>query len=602
MSRLDSIRATATGSFLGPNGLKTAHWILFAIMAVAVFTRFWRLGTPDRCYFDEVYFPTTAAEILKGKDDAWGFYGHENTHPPLSKELMALGQVVFGTTDPKGVDTGCWGDQEDEARRNDPDWNYKPLGWRFFGAVASVGSVFFMYLLSKRLFMSEVAALASAAFLTMDGLALAQGRIGTPDTYVLFFVLGTLYFLVSERPLLSGIFLGAAAASKWIGAFTLGPIIFYLLVKLIRDIHETKIDTPLNRPLPALAVGAIAGLAVSIAGAISLIAGVAAVAPFALFLAVTAFLDLREGGEPDERIRVLERTMLSGVSALAVGVPFAVDGGFVGDGFGDAALLGLPALAMFAASVVVSCAAVVAYADLRRLPRGRVYVQMALIFPVFFLLVPGYVYAMTYVPMVLNGHSIGDAVDLNEQAYEFHSHCKPPGCAHGYSSTWVEWPIIKRPIYFYVDSGGSAKIYSMGNPVVWWLGMPAVAFVLLRGLKLRLRLNPETGHTRFTGGLSLANWPLLFVVASYLALWLPWATQPRTLFLYHYLPALIFVILSVGYCVHRLWHSGEQWGRTAAIAIMVLAGATFIYFYPHWTALDVSRALDESYYWFKSWR
>src|SRR3990172_960839 len=104
MSRLDSLRSSAPGSFLGPNGIKTAYWILFAIMAVAVFTRFWRLSSPDRCYFDEVDFPTTAAESPKGKDDAWSFYGHENTHPPLSKELMALGQLVYGTTDPKGVD------------------------------------------------------------------------------------------------------------------------------------------------------------------------------------------------------------------------------------------------------------------------------------------------------------------------------------------------------------------------------------------------------------------------------------------------------------------------------------------------------------------
>ena len=132
--------------------------------------------------------------------------------------------------------------------------------------------------------------------------------------------------------------------------------------------------------------------------------------------------------------------------------------------------------------------------------------------------------------------------------------------------------------------------------------MPALAFVLLQGLRLRLRLNPGSGALRVTGGLSLKDWPLLFVVLSYLALWLPWATQPRTLFLYHYLPALIFVILSVGYCVHRLWDNGEQWGRTAAIAILVLATATFIYFYPHWTAMNVSHALDESYYWFNSWR
>ena len=86
-----------------------------------------------------------------------------------------------------------------------------------------------MYLLAKRLFESEVAALASAAFLTFDGLALAQARIGTPDTYVLFFTLGTLYFLTTNRFLLSGLFFGAAAATKWIGAFTMVPIVLYLI-------------------------------------------------------------------------------------------------------------------------------------------------------------------------------------------------------------------------------------------------------------------------------------------------------------------------------------------------------------------------------------
>jgi len=601
MRVLENLRSGAQSSFLGPSGIKTAQLLLFGILVAAVFTRFWRLGTPERCYFDEVYFPTTAAEILKGKDDAWGFYGHENTHPPLSKEIMAVGQAIFGTRDPRGADTGCWGDQEDEARRNDPSWNYKPLGWRFFGALASVGSVLFMYLLSKRLFKSEVAALASAAFLTMDGLALAQGRIGTPDTYVLFFVLGTLYFLVSERFILSGIFLGAASASKWIGAFTLGPVILYLIVKLMRDIQETRVETPLGRVGPALLVGLIAGFAVSIAGLFTTVAGLGAAAAFTVFLAVTAFVDLKQG-EAEERVRVVERTMLSGLAALAAGALFAVYGGFFQDGFGDAAALGAPSLAVLAGSVLVAVALIALDPGLRGLPRGRVYVRLALTFPVFFVVLPLLVYSVTYIPMVANGHSLGDVIDLNQQAYEFHSHCKPPACAHGYSSTWIEWPILKRPIYFYVNGTGEGKIYSMGNPVVWWLGIPALVFVLLRGLKLRFNLSPDTGNTRVSGGLSFSNWPLLFTVLSYLALWLPWATQPRTLFLYHYLPALIFLMLALGYCVHWLWSQGEQWGRTAAIAVLVLAGVTFVYFYPHWTALDVSRAVDESYYWFKSWR
>lgn len=602
MSVLGNLPSGVRGNLFGPSGIKTAQLLLFAVLVVAVITRFWRLGTPDRCYFDEVYFPTTAAEILKGKDDAWGFYGHENTHPPLSKEIMALGEVIFGTKDPRGGDTGCWGDQEDEARRNDPDWNYKPLGWRFFGAAASVGSVLFMYLLSKRLFKSEVAALASAAFLTMDGLALAQGRIGTPDTYVLFFVLGTLYFLVSERFALSGLFLGAASASKWIGAFTLGPVIFYLVVKLLREIQETRVEAPLGRVAPALLVGLIAGLAVSIAGLFATYAGLAAAAAFTAFLAVTAFVDLQEGHAPEERVRVVERTMLSGLAALAAGVVFALYGGFFEGGFGDAAALGIPSLAVLVGSVLVALLLIALNSDLRALPRGRVYAGLAITFPAFFLALPLLVYAATYIPMLANGHSVNDVIDLNQQAYEFHSHCKPPGCAHGYSSTWIEWPILKRPIYFYVNGTGDGKIYSMGNPAVWWLGIPALVFVLLRGLKLRVNLSPETGNIRMSGGLTFSNWPLLFTVLSYLALWLPWATQPRTLFLYHYLPALIFLMLALGYCVHWLWSRGEQWGRTAAIAVMVLAGITFVYFYPHWTALDVSRAVDESYYWFKSWR
>ena len=31
-------------------------------------------------------------------------------------------------------------------------------------------------------------------------------------------------------------------------------------------------------------------------------------------------------------------------------------------------------------------------------------------------------------------------------------------------------------------------------------------------------------------------------------------------------------------------------------------GAAFVYFYPHWTAVDVSSWLDDSYYWFNTWR
>src|SRR3989304_1798874 len=91
-------RAQAGGqaaSFALPQ-ISVAQWILIAILAAALFTRFWRLDVPGEFIFDEVYFPKTGQEILHGDPHAWAFYGPENTHPPLSKLFMAGGLLLFG--------------------------------------------------------------------------------------------------------------------------------------------------------------------------------------------------------------------------------------------------------------------------------------------------------------------------------------------------------------------------------------------------------------------------------------------------------------------------------------------------------------------------
>jgi len=46
----------------------------------------------------------------------------------------------------------------------------------------------------------------------------------------------------------------------------------------------------------------------------------------------------------------------------------------------------------------------------------------------------------------------------------------------------------------------------------------------------------------------------------------------------------------------------ERYGRAIALGFLAVAGVTFIYLYPHLAAVPVSHALDESYYWFDSWR
>jgi dolichyl-phosphate-mannose--protein O-mannosyl transferase len=511
---------------------------LAAIILAAVFTRFYRLGEPDQCYFDEVYFPTTGAEILRGDNAAWNFIGHENTHPPLSKELMAAGMAIFGHQG-SAAENHCWGDAEDAAKKGNPDWLYEPFGWRFFGALAGVGAVLFIYLIAKKLFQSEVAGLAAAFLLTFEGLAFVQSRIATPDTYVLFFLLGAVYFLLSDRLsirrlFMSGLFLGAAVASKWTAALAVVPIFLFLAWMLARRLRET---------------------------------------------------------ERHERLWVVEVVMLIGTAAVALGFTLtALSLLITGDVYFDLLVIAtVGALTVLGALIPIALSS-----ELRNTSRGGFYLKLGLAVPLCLVIAPISVYALTYIPMLMNGHDVNAALQLNKSAYEFHSSLE---ATHSYQSSWWEWPIMARPLFLFV--GGDAKIYSMGNPAIFWLGLPALGFVLRQGLRnVRAKLDEATGVLSISGNLTRREASLLFVGLGYLGFWLPWAINPRALFLYHYLPALAFLILAISYCVQWLWHREEAWGRIVAMVFLAVVAVTFAYFYPHMAAVDVSRALDDSYYWF----
>ncbi|MEX0684250.1 MAG: phospholipid carrier-dependent glycosyltransferase [Dehalococcoidia bacterium] len=517
------------------------------ILFFASFTRLWRLDEPPRCYFDEVYFPPTGAEILRGQKAAWEYYGHENTHPPLSKLLMAAGQGIYGHkdyhNDPSG--NGCWSDdndKEDVRRRTDPAWLYDPIGWRMPGAIAGVGAVIFMYLLARTLFRSEIAGLASSFLLAVDGLALTQARIGTPDSLVLFFIVGALYFLVSNRWALSGVFLGAGAATKWNAAFIVLPVLMYFAWRLFVRWREAKSDREMAAAERVLLVGA----------AIVVLGGVLAVP---LYIIESHLSWLVVGGS-------------GGVAALGL---FVILGGIV---------------------------AILTDSVLRSKERGQVYIQAAVSLSVFFFAVPFAVYMATYIPMFASGWDFDHWRYLSDEAYKFHANLSTK---HTWQSQWWQWPIDARPVFFEVRN--YAKIYNLGNPLVFWMSLPALAFSLWQGVKyVRIRVE-EGSRIAIWGRFGERQAALIFVVVCWAVLWLFWSTNPRTLFFYHYIPALVFAILALGYVVHWLWEESRfEWSRHVALVFVIACAITFIYFYPHWAYVDVPKWVDDQYYWFDSWR
>ena len=141
---------------------------------------------------------------------------------------------------------------------------------------------------------------------------------------------------------------------------------------------------------------------------------------------------------------------------------------------------------------------------LRQLPRGKVYLRAGWTFPLFFIIVPFLgVYMASYTPMFLEGHGISYWWNLNDSAYKFHSSLT---ATHPYQADFLTWPIDMRPVFFYLGSGES-KIYNLGNPMIFWMSLPALAFCTWQGLRnVRIRIEPGSAGSAVWGHVAEEQW------------------------------------------------------------------------------------------------
>ncbi len=175
-------------------------------------------------YFDEIYHARTAYEFINQQPI------YEWTHPPLGKNLIALGIKIFGMN---------------------------PFGWRFMGTFFGVLMIPAMYLFARVLFKNPIWSGFAIIIFTFDFMHFAQTRIATIDTYVTIFIMLMylsmfVYYNMSFYttslfktliPLgLAGIFTGLAASSKWQGIYAaagLAVIFFYTLYQRYKETLST---------------------------------------------------------------------------------------------------------------------------------------------------------------------------------------------------------------------------------------------------------------------------------------------------------------------------------------------------------------------------
>jgi dolichyl-phosphate-mannose-protein mannosyltransferase len=168
---------------------------------------------------------------------------------------------------------------------------------------------------------------------------------------------------------------------------------------------------------------------------------------------------------------------------------------------------------------------------------------------------------------------------------------------HPYSSSWVSWPFMTRPVYYWTSV--KEYIYLQGNPVIWWGLLVGVVVVAIGWMR-----HPEL-FEKHRGSMALLG-------LAWVANFLPFATIVRPMFLYHYFFAFMFCIaaVSIGLGLLAGWMTdGENaWqfpSRRSAVlywGILAVAVAGFLFFAPISYGLPLSDSGLSARIWLDSWR
>ncbi|MFC4605441.1 dolichyl-phosphate-mannose--protein mannosyltransferase [Rhodococcus kronopolitis] len=219
-------------------------WVVTGFLTlIAAITRFTMLGYPTDAgtpVFDEKHYAPQGWQVLTGgwieNNPGYGLV----VHPPVGKQLIAVGEALFG---------------------------YNGWGWRFSAAVAGTLLVLLVIRIVRRMARSTLVGAIAGLLLIADGVTFVSSRLGMLDIFMALFVVAAFGALIVDRdevrsrmarvyaqgrigvtgygPRLgvrwwrfgAGIMLGLACGTKWSGMYF---IAFFGLMSVAFDVAARR--------------------------------------------------------------------------------------------------------------------------------------------------------------------------------------------------------------------------------------------------------------------------------------------------------------------------------------------------------------------------
>ena len=489
-------------------------------------------------YFDEIYHPRTAYEHLNN------VYPYEVSHPPLGKLIISLGIMMFGMV---------------------------PFGWRFMGTLFGVLMVPILYIFLKNLFGKTPVALCGTALFTFDFMHLVQTRIATIDTYGVFFILVSYYFMYRWLsvpagkklrhyilPLfLSGLFWGIGCASKWTVVYAgAGLALLWLLGMIFKagDWHEADNEARL------------------------------AAAPPEVRREVAEAM-FREDAPPWERPRVPSFAIhvwgTIGLSVIFfVLIPICI---YTVSYFPYAMAKGNPAGFWGMARESLAWPFVQLPQHLDRLPGQLAQITERLAEKG---RIPGVGDKLGAFFQAIPDKSQNPVDIMLKNQHFMLTYHQNVTAEHPYQSNWYQWIFDGRPILYYRDldvPGMKSLSASFNNPLVSWTGLAAFFGVAVQTVRRKCGKG-------------------LFIVVATLSQFLPWLPIGRTLFAYHYFPTVLFLCFAIAYLMDGMMARKRAGYRLAVYGFTGCAALLYAVFYPELIGLYVPSWYAQYFLrWFPSW-
>lgn len=169
------------------------------------------------------------------------------------------------------------------------------------------------------------------------------------------------------------------------------------------------------------------------------------------------------------------------------------------------------------------------------------------------------IYMLSYVTYFLAGHDLGDFWALQLRIYDFHANLKT---GHPGGSEWYTWPLMLNPVWLYGDypAGSITYIATFGNPALWWASILVMPVTLGLAIKYRSKI-------------------AAFILIPFLTQWLFFIPISRVVFIYHFYPNVLFIILAAVLWAEWLW-ARYKWGKWAIAGYLILVIICFVFLWP----------------------